>query len=266
MPGGLQSPGSGAPSSDSWDSQNPGSPAGLTGKVLRGFDPTRETLTRYYERLSKQRAALETLGMPLVEGVYEGLRERAAIQSEVFTSSGPDPERFVRHLKRLFAMDYLDIDGTAEQMSRLDAMTSLMTDRSVDVEALRAQITAGVQAVAPSPAGPALNASPPRRPDSRERRLEAAGFGSAREPERFDISTPPRGSKRAGRNPDIWLYNRKPRPNPGGGNQKLAGGKRKSTADPENPQASRKPPPKPQGRDGNTKYSKPEKRQGNRKG
>ena len=191
MPGGLQSPGSGAPSSDSWDSQNPGSPAGLTGKVLRGFDPTRETLTRYYERLFKQRAALETLGMPLVEGVYEGLRERAAIQSEVFTSSGPDPERFVRHLKRLFAMDYLDIDGTAEQMSRLDAMTSLMTDRGVDVEALRVQITAGAQAVAPSPAGPALNASPPRRPDSRERRLEAAGFGNARGPERFDISHDP---------------------------------------------------------------------------
>ena len=91
-------------------------------------------------------------------------------------------------------------------------------------------------------------------------------FTPKKEPERFDISTPPRGSKRAGRNPDIWLYNRKPRPNPGGGNQKLIGGKRKSTADPENPQASRKPPPKPQGRDGNTKHSKPEKRQGNRKG
>jgi hypothetical protein len=91
-------------------------------------------------------------------------------------------------------------------------------------------------------------------------------FTPKKEPERFDISTPPRGSKRAGRNPDIWLYNRKPRPNPGGGNQKLIGGKRKSTADPENPQASRKPPPKPQGRDGNTKHSKTEKRQGNRKG
>ena len=61
---------------------------------------------------------------------------------------------------------------------------------------------------------------------------------------------------------------RSKRPNPGGGNQKLAGGKRKATGppDPENPQASRKPPPKPQGRLGNTKYSKPEKRQGNRKG
>ena len=60
---------------------------------------------------------------------------------------------------------------------------------------------------------------------------------------------------------------RRKRPNPGAGNQKLAGGKRKATGppDPENPQASRKPPPKPQGRIGNTKYSKNEKR-GNRKG
>jgi len=61
---------------------------------------------------------------------------------------------------------------------------------------------------------------------------------------------------------------RRKRPNPGAGNQKLAGGKRKATGppDPENPQASRKPPPRPQGRMGNTKYSKNEKRQGNRKG
>ena len=61
---------------------------------------------------------------------------------------------------------------------------------------------------------------------------------------------------------------RRKRPNPGGGNQKLAGGKRKATGPPdaENPQASRKPPPKPQGRIGNTKYSKPAEKRGNRKG
>ena len=58
---------------------------------------------------------------------------------------------------------------------------------------------------------------------------------------------------------------RSKRPNPGGGNQKLAG-KRKATGPPDDPQPSRKPPPKPQGMFGNTKYSKPEKRQGNRKG
>ena len=43
---------------------------------------------------------------------------------------------------------------------------------------------------------------------------------------------------------------RRPRPNPARGNQKLIGGKRKATGppDPENPQARRKPPPKPEGR------------------
>ena len=54
---------------------------------------------------------------------------------------------------------------------------------------------------------------------------------------------------------------RKSRPNPARGNQKLTGHKRKATGppDPENPQARRKPPPKPEGRldrKGNTKKRK----------
>jgi hypothetical protein len=81
-------------------------------------------------------------------------------------------------------------------------------------------------------------------------------FTPKREPERFSIATPPKGTKRAGRNPDVWLYDRKPRPNPGGGNQKLIGGKRKATSEPDEPQADRRPPPKPEGRFGNTKYKK----------
>ncbi len=42
----------------------------------------------------------------------------------------------------------------------------------------------------------------------------------------------------------------RPRPNPARGNLKVIGGKRKATGppDPENPQARRKPPPKPDGR------------------
>ena len=42
----------------------------------------------------------------------------------------------------------------------------------------------------------------------------------------------------------------RPRPNPARGNLKLIGGKRKATGppDPENPEARRKPPPKPEGR------------------
>ena len=54
---------------------------------------------------------------------------------------------------------------------------------------------------------------------------------------------------------------RRARPNPARGNQKLTGYKRKATGppDPENPQARRKPPPKPEGRldrKGNTKKRK----------
>ena len=55
----------------------------------------------------------------------------------------------------------------------------------------------------------------------------------------------------------------RPRPNPARSNQKLLGGKRLATGppDPENPQARRKPPPKPEGRlksdrKGNTKKKK----------
>ena len=56
---------------------------------------------------------------------------------------------------------------------------------------------------------------------------------------------------------------RKARPNQARGNQKLTGHKRKATGppDPENPQARREPPPKPEGRlksdrKGNTKKRK----------
>ena len=54
---------------------------------------------------------------------------------------------------------------------------------------------------------------------------------------------------------------RRARPNPARGNQKLSGYKRRATGppDPENPQARRKPPPKPEGcvdRKDNTKKRK----------
>ena len=91
-------------------------------------------------------------------------------------------------------------------------------------------------------------------------------FTPKKEPERFSIATPPKGMKRAGRNPDVWLYNRKARPNPAAGNQKLIGGKRKATKEPDEPQTNKRParaqpraearsfaPEKP-GRIGNTKY------------
>lgn len=81
-------------------------------------------------------------------------------------------------------------------------------------------------------------------------------FTSKPEPERFSIGTPPRGTKRAGRNPDVWLYDRKPRPNQGGGNLKLIRGKRKATSQPDDPQTDRKPAPGKPGRIGNTKYKK----------
>jgi hypothetical protein len=79
-------------------------------------------------------------------------------------------------------------------------------------------------------------------------------FTPKKEPERFSIATPPKGTKRAGRNPDIWLYNRKARPNPAAGNQKLIAGKRKATKEPDEPQTDRRPAPEKPGRIGNTKY------------
>ena len=79
-------------------------------------------------------------------------------------------------------------------------------------------------------------------------------FTPKKEPERFSIATPPKGTKRAGRDSDIWLYNRKARPNPAAGNQKLIAGKRKATKEPDEPQTNKRPAPEKPGRIGNTKY------------
>ena len=66
------------------------------------------------------------------------------------------------------------------------------------------------------------------------------------------------GEQGTKRKADTDLYERRKRPNPAAGNQKLTGQKRKATAQPDDPQASRRKAPKPEGRMEKTRYSRKE--------
>ena len=52
-------PGSGVQTPKSWNSQSPGTPGGLTRRVLKPFQPEGETLEQYTDRVQRQARALE---------------------------------------------------------------------------------------------------------------------------------------------------------------------------------------------------------------
>ena len=79
---GAASPGSGRVSpSASWTSRNPGTPGKLTREIIKSFQPEKEPLEKYFDRIDRQAKALEILGEPLtVEMVPTlNLHDRMAI-------------------------------------------------------------------------------------------------------------------------------------------------------------------------------------------
>ena len=69
----TSSPGSGQVTPQSWHSQNPGTPASLTQRVVQAFRPEAETLEVYSDRVRRQAAALELAEAPLALGVLDHL-------------------------------------------------------------------------------------------------------------------------------------------------------------------------------------------------
>ena len=85
----LASPGSG--SSESWNSRDPGTPRGLSNKVLKPYVPQREALERYQERVRKQARFLTSLGQPLAEGVLEVLLAMSEYELRLYEEARGDP-------------------------------------------------------------------------------------------------------------------------------------------------------------------------------
>ena len=138
------SPGSGANSPlPSWHSASPGTPQTLSRRVLAGYDPYKETLEAYLNKVERQAQALEVLGEPLPDGVLAVLKAKAEYEARLHseTVAGADA---VRMLKREFALEYMGLDGSQSQQVQLSALEGLLIERGVDVEELKARLTLGV--------------------------------------------------------------------------------------------------------------------------
>ncbi len=119
---GAASPGSGHRTPQSWTSRSPGTPTRLTSTILKSYRPDVEPLEKYNDRVIRQATALATLGEPLAEGVLEGLLAKATYELRLYEEAKDDPDRQVRILKREYAFELLDVDGTVEQAMRLEAL------------------------------------------------------------------------------------------------------------------------------------------------
>ncbi len=156
---GAPGPGSGLASpAPSWSSQSPGTPVTLGREVIKEFVPGGETLERFQNRIARQAQALSVLGEPLGEGVLEVLLARANYQHQLYSEVPDDPAKQLRILKRNFAFELLDMDGSPEQAGRLGALESMLQSQGVDTTDLRSMVALGVD-VAPTPIRGAASSS-----------------------------------------------------------------------------------------------------------
>ena len=165
----------------SWHSDNPGTPTGLTARVLRLFRPAVEPLDSYTDRVRRQAAALELAEAPLAEGMLEHLLSRAGYEFLLYTQGQGDFSIQARLLRREFALEYTtvitgNLEEQAERDVRLGALEALLAEHGVDVEALRAGLD-GISDPLPS-VPPAAGAGQRARPGE-----------APRLPERFAMDT-----------------------------------------------------------------------------
>jgi len=149
--GAAEGPGSGHGSPQpSWSSQNPGTPTRLNVAIGKPYLPATEVLDRYVERVTKQAIALEALGQPLGEGVLEATIAKAAYELKIHEEAGGDSLRQLRLLKREYAFEIADLDGSAAQAGRINALEALLEARGDSPEELRSIVNQGLE-VAPTP-------------------------------------------------------------------------------------------------------------------
>ncbi len=66
---------------------------------------------------------MQNLGEPLEEGELETLLAKASYENKLFEEAPGDQAKQLRLLKREYAFELLDIDGTVAQASRIQGET-----------------------------------------------------------------------------------------------------------------------------------------------
>ena len=155
---GAASPGSGQVSpSASWSSRNPGTPGKLTREIIKSFQPQKETLEKYFDRIDRQAKALELLGEPLTAEMVPTLREKARFELRLHMEAKDDPERQTRLAKREYALEILEAQ-TEESQYKIWALEGLLGDRGIDAEQLKQKVLEGTFS-APTPVRPIFQRS-----------------------------------------------------------------------------------------------------------
>ena len=142
---------------NSWRSNEPGTPGGLTRMVHRMFDPEKESLQVHENRLRRQALALETIGVPMPASALDVLLIKARIISEAPTGTSDRLKLF----KREFAIGLLDDDpaNAEDNAVRLKAFEELLTEHGFDPKDVRMRILQGEPVATPSPKKQMLSAA-----------------------------------------------------------------------------------------------------------
>ena len=140
----LGSPGSGAQSpAPSWTSGSPGTPGTMMNRLGVPYDPKKEPMERYLERAGRIVAALASLGRPCDDGVLELLHAEAAVTLTIFEAAPDNVGEQNARLQEEFAIQFLEIDGTAGQFVKIQALENVMMRRGMDPTRIRRDLTVG---------------------------------------------------------------------------------------------------------------------------
>ena len=86
------------------------------------YDPKKEPMDMYLGRARRIVAALASLGRPCDEGVLELLQSEAAVTLTIFEAAPDNVEQQNARLQEEFAIQFLEIDGTAGQFAKIQAL------------------------------------------------------------------------------------------------------------------------------------------------
>ena len=139
-----------------WRSSEPGTPDTLAARILRPFDPARDTLDDYCKRLDKQVEALAGLaatgvGQEVDSSVIVRLKDTAQVllimNREAFTAL--DEIKWLKKQLYTYMVDH-EAEAAPAQLLRTEVIKEMLQARGIDAAALHSMFRSG-SAPTPSP-------------------------------------------------------------------------------------------------------------------
>ena len=149
--------------STSWDSEAPHTAEERTARMLRTYDPTKETVAEYAERLDKQLEGLAALGMEalIATSTIDKLKDGAEVTFDMRSKTHTTKEE-ISYLKKQLSSILSDVeDGFAPaEALRITTLRSMLSARGADGPAIEQRYRRGE---VPTPSPPRRTETPPPR-------------------------------------------------------------------------------------------------------